>query len=80
MAISATVSGRVAEVFYSIQGEGATARLPAVFARLQGRFRVHTPLITLTKAQIVLRAWELGVDLSLTWSCYARAPAPLLAS
>jgi len=36
MAISATVSGRVAEVFYSIQGEGATAGLPAVFARLQG--------------------------------------------
>lgn len=34
------------------------------------RFRVHTPLITLSKAQIVLRAWELGVDLSLTWSCY----------
>ena len=39
------------------------------------RFRVHTPLITLTKAQIVLRAWELGVDLSLTWSCYEPSPA-----
>jgi len=38
------------------------------------RFRVHSPLITLTKAQIVLRAWELGVDLSLTWSCYEPAP------
>jgi 7-carboxy-7-deazaguanine synthase len=36
MAISAAVSGRVAEVFYSIQGEGATAGMPAVFARLQG--------------------------------------------
>jgi 7-cyano-7-deazaguanine synthase len=34
------------------------------------RFRVHAPLITLTKAQIVARAYELGVDLSLTWSCY----------
>jgi 7-cyano-7-deazaguanine synthase len=40
----------------------------------RSRFRVHTPLITLTKAQIVLRAWELGVDLALTWSCYEPAP------
>ena len=30
------MSGRVAEVFYSIQGEGASAGIPAVFARLQG--------------------------------------------
>ena len=34
------------------------------------RFRVRTPLIALSKAQIVLRAWELGVDFALTWSCY----------
>ena len=31
-----SVPGRVAEIFYSIQGEGATAGLPAVFVRLQG--------------------------------------------
>lgn len=30
------VSGRVAETFYSIQGEGATAGAAAVFVRLQG--------------------------------------------
>jgi 7-carboxy-7-deazaguanine synthase len=36
MTTSGTTSGRVAEVFYSIQGEGATAGTPAVFARLQG--------------------------------------------
>lgn len=33
-------------------------------------FRIHTPLIDLTKAGIVQRAAELGVDLSLTLSCY----------
>jgi 7-cyano-7-deazaguanine synthase len=38
------------------------------------RFRVHTPLITLSKAQIVAKAHELGVDLSLTWSCYEPEP------
>ena len=38
------------------------------------RFRVHTPLITLSKAQIVARAFELGVNLSLTWSCYEPEP------
>ena len=40
----------------------------------RSRFRVHTPLITLSKAQIVARAHELGVDLSLTWSCYEPEP------
>jgi len=31
-----TPRGRIAETFYSIQGEGATAGLPAIFVRLQG--------------------------------------------
>src|SRR6202022_184991 len=30
------ISARVAETFYSIQGEGATAGQPAIFVRLQG--------------------------------------------
>ncbi len=34
------------------------------------RFKIHTPLIEMTKAQIVLRGTELGVDFSLTHTCY----------
>jgi 7-cyano-7-deazaguanine synthase len=33
--------------------------------------RVHAPLITMTKAQIIRRGTELGVDYSLTHTCYA---------
>lgn len=36
----------------------------------RARFRVHAPLMTMTKADIIRRAVELGVDLSLTHSCY----------
>jgi 7-cyano-7-deazaguanine synthase len=35
-----------------------------------GRFRIHAPLLTLTKEQIILRGRELGVDFGLTHSCY----------
>jgi 7-cyano-7-deazaguanine synthase len=34
------------------------------------RFRVHTPLITLSKAGIIRRGLELGLDYGLTLSCY----------
>jgi 7-cyano-7-deazaguanine synthase len=34
------------------------------------RFWIHTPLIKLSKAEIIRKAVELGVDLSLTHSCY----------
>lgn len=34
------------------------------------RFRVHAPLIHLTKAQIIRRGAELGVDYGMTHSCY----------
>jgi len=36
----------------------------------QSRMRIHTPLITLSKADIVRTAVSLGVDLSITHSCY----------
>ena len=38
------------------------------------RFRIHAPLINLTKAEIIKRGAELGVDFSLTWSCYDPQP------
>ena len=34
------------------------------------RYRVHTPLIALTKAEIVQKGMALGVDYALTVSCY----------
>lgn len=34
------------------------------------RITVHTPLVSLTKAQIIQRGLELGVDYGLTHSCY----------
>jgi 7-cyano-7-deazaguanine synthase len=35
------------------------------------QFRIHTPLIHMTKADIIQRGLELGVDYGLTHSCYA---------
>ena len=34
------------------------------------KIRIHAPLIHLTKAQIIQKGQELGVDYSLTLSCY----------
>ncbi|PYK11327.1 MAG: 7-cyano-7-deazaguanine synthase QueC [Verrucomicrobia bacterium] len=41
------------------------------------RFHVHTPLIKLSKAEIIRKAVELGVNLSLTHSCYDPSPEGL---
>ena len=35
-----------------------------------GRVRVHVPLIHMTKAKIILRGHQLGVDFGMTHSCY----------
>jgi 7-cyano-7-deazaguanine synthase len=40
----------------------------------RSRFKIHTPLIQLTKAQIIRRGLELGVDFGLTHSCYDPGP------
>jgi 7-cyano-7-deazaguanine synthase len=39
-----------------------------------GRYRIHTPLIALGKADIVRRGVELGLDYGLTHSCYDPGP------
>jgi 7-cyano-7-deazaguanine synthase len=36
----------------------------------KGRYHIHTPVISMTKAQIILTGTKLGVDFSLTHSCY----------
>jgi 7-cyano-7-deazaguanine synthase len=41
------------------------------------RFHIHTPLIKFSKAEIIRKALELGVDLSLTHSCYDPSPEGL---
>jgi 7-cyano-7-deazaguanine synthase len=38
------------------------------------RFKLHTPLIGMSKAEIIGKARELGIDFSLTHSCYDPAP------
>lgn len=38
------------------------------------RFRVHTPLIALGKADIVREATRLGLDAGMSWSCYDPTP------
>ena len=40
----------------------------------KGRFTVHTPLIRLTKAEIIGKGLSLGVDYSRTLSCYDPTP------
>jgi 7-cyano-7-deazaguanine synthase len=42
----------------------------AQVATRSGGFRIHAPLIELTKAQIIALGGKLGVDYSLTHSCY----------
>jgi 7-cyano-7-deazaguanine synthase len=38
------------------------------------KLKIHTPLIQMTKAQIIEKGLELGVDYSLTHSCYDPSP------
>ena len=50
----------------------------ATKAGMEGRrFKIHTPLIKLSKTEIIRKAIKLGVDLSLTHSCYDPTPEGL---
>jgi 7-cyano-7-deazaguanine synthase len=48
-----------------------TANLATAAAvQKKGRYKIHTPIIKMTKAQIIKTGTKLGVDYSLTHSCY----------
>lgn len=51
----------------------------ATKAAVEGRqiLKINTPLIKLTKAQIIRRGLDLGVDYSLTSTCYSPSPEGL---
>jgi 7-cyano-7-deazaguanine synthase len=52
-----------------------TARLATKAGVEGGQFRIQTPLIAMTKAQIIQRGVALGLDYGLTHSCYDPLPA-----
>ena len=41
------------------------------------RFKVHTPLLHMTKADIAAEAARLGIDAGMSWSCYDPQPGDL---
>ena len=66
------LSGLPAGVHRGLRADGE----PRHPGRRRGRrlLRIHTPLIALTKAEIMARACELGVDYGLTSTCYDPSP------
>ena len=36
-----------------------------------GKYKIHTPLIKLTKAEIIKKGQQLGIDYQITSSCYS---------
>jgi 7-cyano-7-deazaguanine synthase len=59
------------EAFETVANVGTKAGIEG------GRFHIHTPLIKFSKSEIILKAVELEVDLSLTHSCYDPSPEGL---
>jgi 7-cyano-7-deazaguanine synthase len=50
--------------------EKMTNLATAAAVQAKGVYKIHTPIIDLTKAQIIRRGIDLGLDYSLTHSCY----------
>ena len=58
-----------------LQGFEKLASLATVAGTDHGvRFRVRAPLLELSKAEIIRRGLDLGIDYGLTWSCYDPNP------
>jgi len=50
----------------------------ATKAGIEGdRFKIHTPLLDMTKADIAAEAARLGIDAGMSWSCYDPQPGDL---
>jgi 7-cyano-7-deazaguanine synthase len=62
---------RFIEAFETIANLGTKAGIEG------RRFQIHAPLIKFSKTDIIRKAVELGVDLSLTHSCYDPSPEGL---
>jgi len=43
----------------------------------KSKVKIHAPLIRMTKGEIIKKGLELGLDYSLTWSCYDPTPQGL---
>jgi 7-cyano-7-deazaguanine synthase len=61
-----------AEFIAAFQAMANLATAAAVEGK--GRYRIHTPIIEMTKAEIIQTGTELGVDYALTHSCYDPDP------
>jgi len=57
-----------AEFITAFEKTANLATAAAVESR--GRYRIHTPIINMSKREIILTGTKLGVDYSLTHSCY----------
>jgi len=60
-----------------IQAFEKLANIGTKFGAEGGKIRIHSPLIDLSKPEIIRLGEELSVDYSLTWSCYNPQPGAL---